>query len=546
MTPPLPRSARALLLALLCAASVLRGARAALELAQVFGDGCVLQASDEGGARAAVFGYTAAGNAVSVELRDAATQKPLGAPVKATAGADGAFSVALDALSGALPPFDVRVADLATGELFVARGCVAGDVYVNSGQSNQCFSAEDAFNASALWNASWANVRLFAVPMISAATPQRLLPPVSNTSQCSWNHDKSPSPLPPSPYRCNQWMPSTPATNRYFSAVALFTALEVARQHTGARHIGIIYSAFGGTSISLWAPPAAYAGCPAATGAGGGLYNAMIAPIARYSLRSMLWFQGENDVGTEAQTPGWYACRHAALIAHWRAAWGGGGAQSAFCFVQLGPVADPGAPYGFVRAAQTLALPRPNGTTLKTGMAVTYDLGDASSPYDSVHFRDKVVVGRRLAAAVLRVEFAQQNASLRGPELAGFSAASAAGVTIDIAVAGGGGVALVDGGQCSLCCARTRDLVELSFDGARTWCNSTLAVAASGASVVATAVAGCNAGAAACTHARLAWQSYPQCAIVGVGNGFPLAAFSLPVAAAAPAPEAAPAPAGSA
>ena len=120
MTPSLPRSARALLLALLCAASVLRGARAALELAQVFGDGCVLQASDEGGARAAVFGYTAAGNAVSVELRDAATQKPLGAPVKATAGADGAFSVALDALSGALPPFDVRVADLATGELFVA------------------------------------------------------------------------------------------------------------------------------------------------------------------------------------------------------------------------------------------------------------------------------------------------------------------------------------------------------------------------------------------------------------------------------------------
>ena len=255
----------------------------------------------------------------------------------------------------------------------------------------------------------------------------------------------------------------------------------------------------------------------------------MIAPIARYSVRSFLWFQGENDVGTEAQTPGWYACRHERLIQHWRAAWSMG--DIAFCFVQLGPVADPGAPYGFVRSAQTLALPHPNGTTDISGLAATYDLGDASSPYDSVHFRDKVTVGRRLAAAVLRTQFALQNASLRGPELAGFSSASATGVTIDIVVADGSGVRLADAGQCTLCCAQTRDLVELSFDGGLTWCNSTLSVAG-GASVVAAAVAGCNANAAVCTHARLAWQSYPQCAIVAVGNGFPLPAFSLPVAGA--------------
>jgi len=504
-------------------------ALAALELAQVFADGCVLQTNAEYGARSVVFGYAAAGDAVSVELLDSATQRPLGAPYNTTAAADGSFQVTLNPLAESLAPFDLRVADLATGELVVARGCVAGDVYVASGQSNQCFSAESAFNASKLWNASWPNVRLFAVPMIAAATPQRRLPPVTNASQCSWNHDKAPAPDGAGAYQCNTWMASTPETNRYFSAVCLFTALEIARLHTGARHVGLIYSAFGGTSISLWAPPAAYAGCPAESSVGGGLYNAMIAPIARYSARSFLWFQGENDVGTESQTPGWYACRHEGLIRHWRAAWAMG--DVAFCFVQLGPVADAGAPYGFVRTAQTLALPRPNGTTDITGVAVAYDLGDASSPYDSVHFRDKVTVGHRLAAAVLRTQFALQNASLRGPELAGFSAASAAGVTIDVAVADGSGVQLVDGGQCTLCCAQTRNLVELSFDGGATWCNSTLLVAASGSSVVASAVAGCNAKSAVCSHARLAWQSYPQCAIAAVGNGFPLAAFSLPVAA---------------
>ena len=233
------------LLPLLLAALGAAPARAALELAQVFADGCVLQTNAEYGARAVVFGYASAGDAVSVELLDAATQRPLGAPYNTSAAADGSFQVTLNPLSDALPPFDVRVADLTTGELAVARGCVAGDVYLISGQSNSCFSAEDAFNASALVNASWPNVRLFAVPMIQAAAPQRLLPPVTNSSQCSWNHDKSPPPSPNSTYRCNSWMPSTPESNRYFSAVGLFTALEVARLHTGARNIGVIYSAFG-------------------------------------------------------------------------------------------------------------------------------------------------------------------------------------------------------------------------------------------------------------------------------------------------------------
>jgi hypothetical protein len=524
--PPLRARARLSLLAILASAPA---ALAALELPQVFADNCVLQTNREYGARSYVFGYADAGDAISVALVDSASQKPLGV-YNTSAAPDGSWQVTLNPLSDTLPPFDIVVDDLTSAEHFAAHGCVAGDVYVASGQSNQCFSAEDSFDADALWNASWPNIRLFAVPMIQAASPQRRLPPVTPSSQCSWNHDKSPPPPNQTAYACNVWMASQPATNRYFSAVALFTALEVARLHTGSRNIGIIYSAFGGTSISLWAPPAAYAGCPAETPVGGGLWNAMIAPVARFSLRSFLFFQGENDVSTEASTPGWYACRFNRLIAHWRAAWAMG--DVAFNFVQLGPVADAGPPYGFVRAAQTLALPRPNGTTDISGMAVAYDLGDASSPYDSVHFRNKVAVGRRLAAAVLRTQFALQNASLRGPELAGFSQASAAGVTIDIFVADGSAVELVDGGQCSLCCAGARDTVELSFDGGQSWCNSTLAVSASGASVVATAVAGCsNPSARACTHARLAWGSYPQCAIAAAGNGFPLAAFSLPVAA---------------
>jgi uncharacterized protein (DUF433 family) len=66
----------------------------------------------------------------------------------------------------------------------------------------------------------------------------------------------------------------------------------------------------------------------------------MIAPIARFSLRSFLFFQGENDVSTEASTPGWYACRFNRLIASTYAMEGRAGGQ----FAMASPVLASGLP----------------------------------------------------------------------------------------------------------------------------------------------------------------------------------------------------------
>jgi sialate O-acetylesterase len=338
----------------------------------IFSDGCVLQTNAEYGARSYVFGYASSGDAVRVVLRASGAGGATMQNLTTFAGGGGAFSVTLDPLSVSAPPFDIVVSDETTGERHVAAGCVVGDVYVCSGQSNQCFSAEASFpddraDAPPPWNASYANVRLFAVQMAGAAAPLRDFLPVTASSQCSWNHDKAPN---QTDFPCQRWLPSTPHTNGLFSAVCLLTALEISRRHTGPRPLGLVYSAFGGTSISLWAPPEDYKGCPGApapvatidspkghptTAAPdpGSLYNAMIAPMARFSLRSFLFFQGENDVSNEAATPGWYACRHERLIAAWRRQWGMG--DVAFCFVQLGPVVSAGPPYGLVRAAQALA-----------------------------------------------------------------------------------------------------------------------------------------------------------------------------------------------
>jgi len=511
----------------------LAGASATLRLPSIFSDGCILQTNHEYGARSYVYGTGEPGEQVTVTL--GATK------YSATAdAASGYFIVTLDPLGVTGDFFDIHVSGSRSRNVVVARGCQAGDVYVCGGQSNMCFSAESAFPPGpALAAQSYPNIKLFAVVMEGNATPQGDFPPQTSITQCSWNHDKANA-----TYPCNAWLPSTPETNGKFSAVCLFTALALAANHSGSRPLGLVYSAFGGTSISLWAPPAAYAGCPGANNAStaavagaGALWNAMINPLVHYSLRSVLWFQGEQDAGAEQQTPGWYSCRFNRLIAHWRAAWGIG--DFAFNFVQLGAVGAGGAGVGqgLVRVAQNAALPRPGGATDVTGMASTYDLGDASSPFGDVHFRDKVAVGARLAAAVLHSAFAQQYPAVNWapPRVAGVAPSSAppfAALTVALATDDGLGVALQDGGQCTRCCAGggAAALVQLlSSKGA--WVGAqAVAVAPGGGGLAVTAPA-----ADAYAALRFAVDDYPQCAVVGVGNGFPLPAFEAPLAAAAPA-----------
>jgi hypothetical protein len=171
-------------------------------------------------------------------------------------------------------------------------------------------------------------------------------------------------------------------------------------------------------------------------------------------------------------------------------------------------------------------------------MAVTYDLGDASSPFSDVHFRDKVAVGDRLAAAVLHSAFAQQFPAVnwappRVVDVVPASAPPFTALTVSLSTDDGLGVALKDGGQCTRCCAGggAAALVQLrSSKGA--WVGAAgVAVAAGGGGLAVTAPS-----ADAYTALRFAVSDYPQCAVVGVGNGFPLPAFEALVEGGAAAP----------
>lgn len=132
------------------------------------------------------------------------------------------------------------------------------------------------------------------------------------------------------------------------------------------------------------------------------LYNGMIAPVAGYGMRGVLWYQGESNRGRAAQ----YRRLFPALIADWRRCWGGG--EFPWYYVQIAPFRYGGdrGEAAELREAQRLTLSVPN-----TGMAVTMDIGD---PND-IHPANKQDVGRRLARWALARTYGVANLAYSGP-----------------------------------------------------------------------------------------------------------------------------------
>lgn len=135
------------------------------------------------------------------------------------------------------------------------------------------------------------------------------------------------------------------------------------------------------------------------------LYNGMIAPIGRYGLRGVLWYQGESNIGDGAH----YADLLRVLRNDWRAHFG---AELPMLVVQLagyGPAQSrPGeSGWAMLREAQRQAVREDTNSAL----VVTIDIGDH---YD-VHPPNKQEVGRRLARAARHVIYGEKSLPSSGP-----------------------------------------------------------------------------------------------------------------------------------
>ncbi len=130
------------------------------------------------------------------------------------------------------------------------------------------------------------------------------------------------------------------------------------------------------------------------------IYNAMIAPLAPYTLRGIIWYQGEAN----SSKPITYRAQLPLLIDSWRGLWND--PEMPFYVVQLAnlgslqsaPVEDP-AGFADLRDAQLYVV----RIVPHTALAVTLDIGDAGN----IHPKNKQDVGLRLALPALNRIYAK-------------------------------------------------------------------------------------------------------------------------------------------
>ncbi len=130
-----------------------------------------------------------------------------------------------------------------------------------------------------------------------------------------------------------------------------------------------------------------------------GLYNGMIAPLLKYVIKGILWYQGEANTSAPEEYHGLFTT----MITDWRKQWKLGSLP--FLFVQLHnfqkPVCEPGSSsWAELRDAQLMSLCLPD-----TGMAVAIDAGE----WNDIHPLDKKTVADRLSLAAYKTAYGEDS-----------------------------------------------------------------------------------------------------------------------------------------
>jgi sialate O-acetylesterase len=233
-----------------------------------------------------------------------------------------------------------------------------------------------------------------------------------------------------------------------------------------------------------------------------GLYNGKVVNLVPYTLRGMLWYQGEGNAGN----PGLYHKQLSQLVTSWRTLWKD---EVPFAWVQLPNYTSPGEGWPRVRESmmKTLELPQ-------TGMAITIDLGDAKD----IHPKNKQDVGKRLSFWALGTVYGKEVPAISGPLPAG-SSISGNAITVSFKHANGG-LKSMNGGA----------LTGFLIAGAdKQW-------KAAEAKIVGETVVISSPEVAQPVAARYAWKDWPEYSLAN-GAGLPASPFrtddwAVPTAAA--------------
>lgn len=349
-----------------------------------------------------IWGTADAGEAITVSFA--------GATQSTTATADGSWLVHLDALAASSEPRSLTCTGSKSSRPIEFKDVLVGEVWLASGQSNMATSGG--------LPAGEADTPLVRIGGVESEYSSEALRDLG--SRCRWRIGSSKD------------APGCSGTALYF-ARGLQAELKIP--------VGVIVSAVGGSRIEAWLrrdaldkamphcayrdemlkkveaakthptsnpenkPAAFVVGTPEWAAARlGGRFNAMIAPLTRFPVRGVIWYQGEDNA-RQCQE---YEKLLPTMIADLRSLWK---RQMPFLIVQLPAYNADNKPDGTMWAAMREVQEKVARNTPDCGYAVVLDNKDPQE----LHPKNKPAVGDRLARLALHQVYGCRTVVANGP-----------------------------------------------------------------------------------------------------------------------------------
>lgn len=255
-----------------------------------------------------VFGNGTPGDLVLVELKRGST---LVKKASTRVRSNGRWIATLGNLKAG-SGFTIKATVAARKQMATASNVAVGELWLISGQSNVGITLTDLSHINSISFPPFTQeakkvlgtatnhplLHLLKVPKAASSTPQLDLPSGA------------------------MWTVNSKATLERYSALGFLAFSELAEQL--GIPVGVVQSAYGGTSIVQWIPtevlpsikrPATLRSQPKFSH-----YNAMIAPMKGTAWSGIVWYQGESDAGLKDASPLYdnYAPLLKGLISSWR------------------------------------------------------------------------------------------------------------------------------------------------------------------------------------------------------------------------------------
>lgn len=373
---------------IIAASSIAMTAHAEIRMPAVMSDNMVLQQQTE----ARIWGKAAAGKPVKI------TTSWDNRSYTATADGEGRWTVNVATPSATAEPQSIRISD--PDSSLDINNVLIGEVWYCSGQSNMEMPVR-GFDRQPVDG---------SLDVILSARKERPI------RMFTVKKDMSPVPLDD----CSgHWDENTPEGVASCSAAGYFFADHINKALDNVP-VGLVIADWGGTRVQPWMSreaiepfgmdlshlsPSVDVKALKDVQKPAILYNAMVAPIIRYTVKGILWYQGESN----SSDPELYEKLMPAFVKDMRTKFGLG--DIPFYYVQVAPYDRYGgnelkgiAKLRIVQSHLMKQLPN-------CGMVVTLDIGNRSN----IHPTNKMDVGKRLAYWALAKDYGKNDFAWSGP-----------------------------------------------------------------------------------------------------------------------------------